>query len=237
MCDAYKTYTTRLQIHLNCFSSDLVPFFAKAIKCVCVLCPLLTLSALFAASSQSWLVFDLELLILDIHVALPCRVLGLVCVCSHLASSVIRSAARICGGFVMRAGHLTWLLLVVALGKVVSDDHIIGFLVCQNLLLRLHVHMPVCCIVAGRGNITSCGHRSLLVLVGLVSVKTVAIILNRQQVLLALNPSDWLLWYGVWDGSLFLLLLLSFLSRRVGIILASFDIHVSVDRVLILRAK
>ena len=155
-CSLKQTYTTRLQIHLNCFSSDLMPFFfVKAHKCawdsvsssfifsdgaffVSTLSnPIFIILVTFPSSlylhllawalpnadvssrlSQSWLVFDLELLIFDIHVALSSP--DIVMIRGHLTSCVVLLVAFRCGNFVRSLGHLTRLVLVVAVLVAIS---------------------------------------------------------------------------------------------------------------------
>ena len=85
------TYTTRFQIHLNCFSSYCVPLVRKA-----------SILVWWLPLSQGWLVLYRELLLIDIHIALAVLYL-----CRHLATSVVY-------------GELSWNfeLIIVALGSL-----------------------------------------------------------------------------------------------------------------------
>ena len=179
------TFTTRLQIHLNCFSSDFLPSFtgqviliswywlpstvqsspvqpsldslSLIVKCLIVLscrfkwCELHTRVLIHFDCSQGWLVLNLELLVLDVHISLA--VLILVTDCRHLAPRIVHRCKGLLGllraitrsFLVVRARHL-WLLLGVAAGELIRVDDVVCLLVRFNHFLLLSRILSVSCI-------------------------------------------------------------------------------------------
>ena len=141
--------------------------------------------------------------------------------CSKLASRVghtsglligLLSAIR-SGSFVVRARHLG-LFVVVSMCQIVSHDDIVSLLVLQILLLLL-CSPPISFMVIRGRHVTASSFRTSFFLVAFGMLESATIVLDCEQVLLALDPSDGLVRDGLRSGSLFLILLLSLLLRRL----------------------
>ena len=157
------------------------------------------------------------MLIIDIYVALRPLILALTCGelasrVGHTSSLLIKLLSAIrSGSFVVRARHLG-LFVVVSLCQIVSHDDIVSLLILQILLLLLCC-LPISFMVIRGRHVTASSFRASLFFVAFGMLESATIVLDCEQVFLALNPSDELVRDGLRSGSLFLILLLSLLYR------------------------